>query len=249
MNRFFLDIDNVGLNDFFIDDVEAVKHISKVLRLRTGDSIIGICSPLGEKYLGDISHVDKSYIKCEIKSKEKLEKESFELHLFQGVPKGSKLEYIIQKNVELGVNCIHPIIMDRTIGNRKDGNKKLDRYIKISESAAKQANRNYIPTVEEYIDFSKMIEMLDDFDIVVFPYENEKEHSIKDFLRGEMQNISKESDLKVAVIIGAEGGFSEEEVKVLKKIGLKPVTLGKSILRTETAGLVVSAMIKYELEL
>ncbi|MBQ0079857.1 MAG: RNA methyltransferase, partial [Eubacterium sp.] len=173
--------------------------------------------------------------------------------LFQGVPKGSKFETIVQKTVELGVDTIQPVFMARTVVVDKGNySKKVQRLNKIAAEAVKQCKRGVIPQVEEPIKMMQMLEDLEDFDLVLFPYENEKGTTIKDELRGVAQaqaNGEMAAGLRVAVIIGPEGGFSDEEASDIVEAGGLSVSLGRTTLRTETAGMAALAMIMYELEL
>ena len=175
--------------------------------------------------------------------------------LYQGVPKASKLETVVQKTVELGINRIVPVFMARTVVSDK-GNfaKKRDRLQKIADEAVKQCKRGIIPEVAEAIGFTDMIGELksEDYDIILVCYEDEKGYTIKDALRYDMEGTSLKKGGKVALVIGPEGGFEREEVEqILDEFHRKAcaVTLGKTILRTETAGPAALAMIMYELEL
>ena len=175
--------------------------------------------------------------------------------LYQGVPKASKLETVVQKTVELGINRIVPVFMARTVVSDK-GNfaKKRDRLQKIADEAVKQCKRGIIPEVAEAIGFTDLIGELksEDYDIILVCYEDEKGYTIKDALRYDMEGTSLKKGGKVALVIGPEGGFEREEVEqILDEFHRKAcaVTLGKTILRTETAGPAALAMIMYELEL
>ena len=164
---------------------------------------------------------------------------------FQGVPKQGKMDLIVQKNVELGVKNIVPVFMDRTVVNDKSKfSKKLERYNTIGAEAAKQCQRGTLPIVEDAIEFDQLMDRLKDFDLVLFPYENEDNRNMKNALR-ELKNKPE----SVAVIIGPEGGFSDSEADRLKSEDVECVSLGKTILRTETAGIAALSMIMYELEM
>jgi len=155
------------------------------------------------------------------------------------------MELIIQKAVELGAFQIVPVFTDRSVvtDNGKMG-KKIERWQKIADEAVKQCKRGIIPRISEELKFKEMVGKLKNFDLVLFPYENEENRSIKDSLR-----FLAEKPRNVAIIIGPEGGFSDQEATALKAVGADCVTLGKTVLRTETAGLAAIAMIMYELEL
>ncbi len=155
------------------------------------------------------------------------------------------MESIIQKCVELGVHAIIPVFMERTVVVDKGNfSKKLDRWQKISDEAVKQCKRGMVPQVGRQRPFSEMLDKLRNYDLILFPYENEGDYSIKDCLRG-----LAEKPRSVAIVIGPEGGFSDKEAAALDEAGAARVTLGKTILRTETAGMAALAMTMYELEL
>ena len=165
--------------------------------------------------------------------------------LFQGIPKAGKMETIIQKCVELGVYSITPVFMERTVVVEKGNfSKKLERWQKVSDEAVKQCKRGLIPEINENVRFKEMVYRLKSFDLILFPYENESNYSIKDCLR----NLPSKPET-VAIIIGPDGGFADSEAEMLDEAGAARVTLGKTILRTETAGMAALAMTMYELEL
>ncbi len=245
MNRFFVQPEAVYDNKIYISDEQDIKHISKVLRLKEGDEI-EISDSVCWEYIAEIAEIEKDRIQAKIVDKQKFANEPFtKITLFQGVPKQGKMELIIQKNVELGVTAIVPVFTARTVvtDNGKFG-KKIERWQKIADEAVKQCKRGIIPQILQEKNFKEMVAELETFDLVLFPYENEENRSIKDALR-EIKNKPE----NVAIIIGPEGGFSDEEAAVLKNMGTECVTLGKTTLRTETAGIATVAMTMYELEL
>ena len=157
------------------------------------------------------------------------------------------MEFVIQKSVELGVYDITPIEMKRCIVklNEKDKIKKVERWQKISEVAAKQSGRDIIPKINGIINIKKVCELIKDYDIILVAYENETQNSLKEQLK-----IIKENKIKkIGIIIGPEGGLEIDDVELLKANGAKVVTLGKRILRTETVALNVLSNIIYELEI
>lgn len=253
MRKFFVNVSNIGASNIVIDDVSDVKHISKVLRLKIGDNVV-ISDGDSWEYMCKISEITADAVILDIHDKQKLATEpAVHVALFQGVPKSSKLELIVQKTVELGVKEIIPVFMDRTVvvDNGKF-HKKVQRLNSISQEAAKQCKRGYIPEVLEAIKFDECVKKLQTYDMVIFPYENEKNTNIKQVLR-EFKETYQDNDnfrnLKIAIIIGPEGGFSDEEAEKLVKNGAKRATLGKTILRTETAAIVTVAQVMYEFEL
>ena len=168
--------------------------------------------------------------------------------IFQGLPKAEKMELVIQKSVELGVFDITPVEMKRCIVKlkEKDKEKKLQRWQKISEVAAKQCGRNIIPKINTFQNLKNICQNFKEYDIVLVCYENEKEKTLKQ----ELKKIIKENkkNVKIAIVIGPEGGIEKEEVEIMQENGAKVITLGKRILRTETVALNVLSVIMYELE-
>lgn len=241
MNKFFVPKENID-NDTVLIKGEDVKHIIKVLRLKAGDTInINDCS--GNEYLGEIAETAKEEVTAKIIKKIELNNESnVKVFLFQGVPKSSKMDLIVQKATELGAYKIIPVFTKRVVKKESSGLKKIDRLRKIALEACKQSKRSLIPDVAEPVEFYDMIKMLSDMDLILVPYENENKVGIKE-VKSELSNKKIE---KVAIIIGPEGGFEDEEIKNLKDIGAYIVSLGPRILRTETAGFVAISLIMYE---
>lgn len=254
MSRFFVDPSDIRGRYIHITDKNDIHHIKKVLRLRSGDEV-DISDKNQWEYRAQIEKISDDEGLLLILDKQKFAREpETRVTLYQGVPKGSKMEEIIQRSVELGVYAVVPVFMERTVVvDRGNLGKKLTRWQKISDEAVKQCRRGLIPQIAEPMEFSGILGELSNYDAVVFPYENEEKRTIKDQLkevakRKELQEWDKGS-LNVAVIIGPEGGFSEKEAGMLAEKGVSGVSLGKTILRTETAGPAAIAMIMYELEL
>ena len=246
MNRFFVDPANVKEKSILIDSKEDIKHLSKVLRLKAGDEI-EISDGRQWEYTAVITEIGKDAVMADITDKQAFAREpEINVTLFQGIPKQAKMDSIVQKTVELGVAGIVPVFMDRTVTVDK-GNmgRKVQRWQKIAAESVKQCKRGVIPEVAEPVDFDEAVSRMAESDLIVFPYENEKKRTIKYLLRIKKAPVAG----NVAVIIGPEGGFSETEAEKIIAAGGEPVTLGKTILRTETAGPATLAMIMYELEL
>ena len=227
-----------------------VNHIKNVLREKVGNKLT-ICNTYDMKdYLCEITKLDEEYVECQIKEEIENNVESnIKVTIMQGLPKADKMELIIQKSVELGVFDITPIEMKRCVVklNEKDKTKKIQRWQKISEVAAKQCGRNIIPSINSIINIKNVCNLLNEYDIVLIAYENEKETTLKQVLKEIKQSYS-EKEIKIAIIIGPEGGIASEEVEILQESGAKSITLGKRILRTETVALSVLSVIMYELE-
>ncbi len=246
MPKFF--INNNQIQDDVINIVgEDVNHIANVLRKKIGDEV-NICNiSTSENFLCQIMEINKENVICKIKDILNNETESnVNITIFQGLPKAEKMELIIQKCTELGAKTFVPVQMERCIVklDRKQEEKKLERWQKIAETAAKQCGRNVIPKVENVINFKNLLNLIEKYDIVLLAYENEEKYSLKDALK----NIDKEQNLNIGLIVGPEGGITTNEVEELVKAGAVRVTLGKRILRTETVGIAVTGIIMYEFE-
>lgn len=243
--RIFTDAANIGDKYITITDKGDIKHMTKVMRLQEGDKV-DVSDSAQWEYTTEIDSISDDEVLLKILDKQAFAREpEIEVTLFQGVPKAGKMETIIQKCVELGVHAIVPVFMERTVVVEK-GNfgKKLERWQKISDEAVKQCKRGVIPEIKDRQKFNQMLPDLANFDLILFPYENEENFTIKDCLRGLTQKPKS-----VAIIIGPEGGFSDREAQALDDAGAVRVSLGKTILRTETAGMAALAMTMYELEL
>lgn len=243
MPKFFVTGDKITENQIIID-TEDVSHISRVLRLGEGDTLT-VCDSQGTDYEVEIVMLGQKEIVCKINSKSASASEpNIRVTLFQGLPKASKMEYIIQKTTELGITEIVPAKLSRCvvkIDSKKDETKKLDRWHKISESAAKQSGRGIIPKISPIMTLDEIIEKSKEFDLFFVPYECEEQKTLKETL------LSKKDIKTVGFLIGPEGGFDIAETEKLKNADIDTVTLGKRILRTETAGEAVLAMTMYEI--
>ena len=256
MSKFFVDPSAVSGAHIYMENKDDLHHLRKVLRARPGmelDISDGDCW----EYKTVLEELTEDCAALKILDKQKFATEpSTRVTLYQGVPKASKMETVIQKTVEMGVDTIVPVFMERTVVVEK-GNfgKKLDRWNKIAAEAVKQCKRGIIPRVTESYDFDRMLDELPNYDLIICPYENEDGLTIKDFLREAPAPADAgpaepgPQARRVALVIGPEGGFSDGEIARLKAAGAATVTLGKTILRTETAGMAALAMIMYELEL
>ncbi len=248
MYKFFVNTNQIEENKVTIIGQD-VNHIKNVLRFNTG-KIVCICDKDKIKnYKCVIKQIDKKFVVCE-KLEEILESNetNVNIHIFQGLPKFDKLEFIIEKCTEIGVKEITPVIMKRSVVklDDKDKNKKILRWRKIAEVAAKQSGRDKILKVNDIINFENIFEKLKEYDIVLIAYENEKNNTLKSVLK----DVSiKNKFPKIAVLIGPEGGIDNYEIELIKQNeNFNIVTLGKRILRAETAPIVISSNILYELE-
>lgn len=213
-------------------------HIKNVLRMKTGDTFL--VSEDGISNLCAIKEITCDSVAATI-IQENYQDTSLPIRiiLFQGMPKSDKIELIIQKCVELGVESIIPVEMSRSvvkIDEKKKKNKQT-RWQAIAESAAKQSKRSAIPVVEEIVSFKKAIEKAKEQDVVLIPYEN------KEGMKATKEALSQlKAGMSVGIFIGPEGGFDEKEIEAAVAIGGKTVSLGKRILRTETAAITAVGM-------
>lgn len=245
MYQFFIEPSAVDKEHIEITGPD-VNHIKNVLRMRVGEKIAAVNETEGRKYLCEIRELEEERILCGILSEEEADTElSSKIYLFQGLPKGDKMELILQKAVELGCYEVIPVACKRCVVKleEKKQKSKVQRWQNISEAAAKQSGRRIIPRVHEVMRFSEALAYAADMDIRLIPYEravNMKE--TKSLL------ASVKTGQRIAVFIGPEGGFEEAEIEEAKKAGMKPVTLGRRILRTETAAITVLSWLMYALE-
>ena len=241
MPKFFFNKNDIscGQVQLFGEDE---KHIKTVLRAREGEEIT-LCDGEGMDYQCRIASLERGVL-LEILSKEVCETEpKTKITLYQGLPKADKMELIIQKCVELGVDRIVAVSTERAIVklDKKEA-KKLERWQKIAEAAAKQSGRGKIPEIgQQVLKFKEAVAEAKELDGAIIPYEREQETGIRQFV----QNFKGES---VGVFIGPEGGFADEEIALAQENGITPITLGKRILRTETAGMTTTAILLYELD-
>jgi len=243
MPRFFINSKDI-FDDSIIIEGDDFNHIKKVLRLKCGE-IITLSDGSGNEYAAKIEKFGDGFVHTKIIESYKNKTEPHvKVTLYQGLPKSDKMDFIIQKSVELGINRIVPVITERTvvkIDSEKDALKKCERWNRISQEAAKQCNRGIIPKVEIPIRFKDAVEQAKEKSLAVIPYEKEERNSLK-------QIIKSAGDVdEIAILIGPEGGFTEQEIEEAVSFGINSVTLGPRILRTETAGIVVLTIMMYEL--
>lgn len=240
MFRYFTSEEEINDDLVKIEGTDA-KHLKNTLRAQIGEEV-SIVTDEGE-YVANIGDFENDSIICKIKFKTDINNEaSIHITLCQGLPKQAKMEDIIQQNVEVGVKSFIPLITERTVVKLNDKSrelKKLDRWRKIAHESSKQSKRNIVPTVEDILTVNELINKIKDEGAkIIVPYELEGNKTIKEALADKSH--------KYYVIIGPEGGFDEREIRKFQEIGSEIVTLGKRILRTETAGIVASSVILYE---
>lgn len=244
MNRFFVNVNNLLENKIIIDDKNDVKHLTKVLRSEQGDKY-EICLSNEDVYIAAYDCIDGDNVMLEIDHKlEKSFESNIDITLFQGLPKSDKMDMIVQKCTELGVNTFCPVVMTRSVSkfnDKKSERKKLDRWLKIAHEAAKQSKRTKLPQILSPLNTKELVDKFKEYDLIIVPYENENSLGIKEALRKD------EAAKKIGILIGPEGGFDDSEIKLIEEASGVVVTLGPRILRTETAGLCATSVIQYEL--
>jgi len=243
MSRFFV-FKEFQVNDNVIISGDDAYHIIKVLRCKPGDLLKLSDGKLTE---GEAEIVDIDYKNIQIKTRIIANNKMKELYpkitLFQGLPKGDKMSLIIQKTTEIGVSSIVPLKTKRTIVEIEPDkiDVKRQRWQRVAMEAAKQCMRIDIPKVEIPQDFNTCLSQLDNFQLVIIPWEMEHSKNIKEVLKESTGDIRD-----IAVFIGPEGGFSEEEIEIAKNTKAVCVSLGPRILRTETAAMAVCSILMYE---
>ena len=222
-----------------------VNHMKNVLRMKEGEEV-QVSDGTGNAYLCQIEGYEGN--QAVLKIREKTEKDTelpSKIWLFQGLPKGDKMELIIQKAVELGAYSVVPVETKRCVVklDEKKAAKKTARWQQIAESAAKQSKRMLVPEVHSVMTFKEALVYAKELDVLLIPYELAKGmKETKELIR------SIEPGKSIGVFIGPEGGFEEQEVADAMEAGAKPITLGHRILRTETAGLAVLSVLMFQLE-
>ena len=244
MHRFFVEPSQIGEKEIVITGPD-VNHIRNVLRMRAGEELLA-ADGQGSEYRCILRELQDSEIRAEICRKLSGSAElPSRITLFQGLPKSDKMDLIIQKCVELGVFRVVPVTTKRTVVklDAKKEESRRKRWTAVSESAAKQSGRGIIPEISGVQSFREAVEEAGELDVCLIPYEKAEDMArTREILSGIPAGAS------IGVFIGPEGGFEEEEVREAMEAGARPITLGRRILRTETAGMAVLAMLGYLLE-
>ncbi len=244
MHHFFVDKSNIGEDSIKITGSD-VNHIKNVLRMKIGEELL-ISDCVSKDYSCKISSICEEEVIVNIIDVEYGGSElEGELYLFQCLPKSDKMELIIQKAVELGVKEIVPVASKRAIVklDEKKADSKVKRWNGIAQSAAKQSRRMIIPKVNNVMSFKEALAYASAFDMNIIPYENFK-NMVE--TREVLNKVKK--GMKVGIFIGPEGGFDESEVSLAVEKGVERISLGKRILRTETAGLTILSILMFGLE-
>lgn len=247
MYQFFVEAGQISIPDkrviIFGPDVN---HIRNVLRMKIGEEIGVSTGQDGKEYRCAIVSMEEDRILCQLRF---IQESAVELpsriYLFQALPKGDKMELIVQKAVELGVHQVIPVAAARCVV-KLDGKKaaaKTARWQGVAQAAAKQSRRAIVPEVAEVLSFAQAVRTASRMDVKLIPYE-----LAEDMARTRRLLEGIGPGQSVAVFIGPEGGFEEAEIGLALAEGVEPITLGKRILRTETAGLAVLSWMMYLLE-
>lgn len=244
MHHFFVTPQQISGDKIRIEGGD-VNHMKNVLRMKLHEKA-EISDGESRTYLCEVEAYEEDVAILHILEEMEADTEpASKLYLFQGLPKSDKMELIVQKAVELGVYQVIPVAMKRSVVRLDDKKaaKKADRWNSIAESAAKQAGRSRIPEVTMPLSYKEALKMAEELDVTLLPYE----------LAGGME-VTREvirqikSGQSVGIFIGPEGGFEPEEVDAAVSMGAKVITLGRRILRTETAGFATLAVLMFELE-
>ena len=264
MQHFFTSPENIREKEIIITG-DDVNHIKNVLRMKPGEEISVSNGEDMKEYRCEISSIEDDRVVCTLMFvKESGVELPVNVTLFQGLPKGDKMETIIQKCTELGIYSVVPVNTKRCVMklDPKKEKSRIARWQGIAEAAAKQSQRGVIPEVKPVMSFKEAVNLASGFEAKSIPYEmaegmNDTKNWIESVINSATDYISKSADSStkpvtkpgVAVFIGPEGGFTEEEVEYARNAGITPISLGKRILRTETAGMTVMSILMYELEI
>lgn len=244
MYHFFVSQEQIGEELIRITGTD-VNHIKNVLRMGAGEKVL-ISNGIDRDYYCEITSVTSLEVAAKIISVDEGGCElPARLYLFQGLPKSDKMEVIIQKAVELGVYQVIPVETRRTVVklDKKKEEGKRKRWNAVSESAAKQSKRLIVPEVNPVMTLKEALNYAKDFDITVIPFEHASQMSrTREIIAGVKPGMS------VGIFIGPEGGFEDSEIELAESFGAKQITLGKRILRTETAGPAILSVLAFQLE-
>ncbi len=244
MQHFFVTPSQVKEEGIYIEGSD-VNHMKNVLRMRCGEELV-VNDGNNRRYRCAVDGYEEDKVFLRILEEKTVDTElSSRIYLFQGLPKQDKMELIVQKAVELGAYQIIPVSTRRSVVklDEKKAQKKAERWQQIAVSAAKQAGRGYIPEVAPVVSYRQAVERAKELDVILIPYELERGmRATKEIIEAVRPGQS------VAVFIGPEGGFEKDEVELAVSCGAKAVSLGRRILRTETAGLAALAVLMFHLE-
>lgn len=251
MPKFFVPPQQIYDSEILVLGDDA-RHISSSLRMKTGDTLT-ICNMNKRDYECIISSIENGIVRAEIISSAPSTTEpDYAIRVYQCLPKGDKLESIVQKSVELGASSVVPVystncIAKPSVKGRDNRDKKTDRLSRIAYEAAEQCGRGIIPTVHECVNFERAVDIAKNDAVSFICYENERGETLKKFLTAKFSKDLKNKN--ISFFIGPEGGFSRDEIELAKENGITPVGIGERILRTETASAYVLSVLAYLTEL
>lgn len=254
MQHFFVEPSQIVGNEIRITGAD-VDHIRKVLRMKEGEELSVGNGMDDTEYRCQIDHFTEDEAVCKIRF---IKEEGVELpariYLFQALPKSDKMELIVQKAVELGVYEIIPVATKRAVVklDEKKAKSKVARWQAVSEAAAKQSKRAVVPLVHDLMTMQEAVAYAKGMDAKAIPYELSRGmEAARAWITFAVDTASsiEGSEASIAVFIGPEGGFEESEIELAKAAGITPISLGRRILRTETAGLTILSILMYQLEI
>lgn len=247
MQRYFVAPEQFGTDQVSIGGEDA-RHIAKVMRGKAGDKLI-VSDGVSREALVEIASIEIGEVVANIlEPLEMTHEPRIKITVAQSLPKGDKLETVIQKCTEIGAVAFAPFLSERTIvqyDERKES-KRLERWRKITKEAAEQAHRNIVPAVHSPLSWKQLLQSFSGYDAVYFCYEKEEGLQLRSAVAPWLSVLPPESAGKVMIVVGPEGGFSPEECRAAEESGAVSVGLGSRILRCETAGMVAAACILYE---
>ncbi|WP_152392134.1 RsmE family RNA methyltransferase [Paenibacillus guangzhouensis] len=247
MQRYFIAPEQFGEHSVMITGDDA-HHISKVMRARVGEKFI-VSDGVSQEALVEVTDIEVSGVTAVIVERIELTQEpQLQVTVAQSLPKGDKMETVIQKCTEIGAVRFIPYMSERTIVqyDAKKEAKRVERWGKIAKEAAEQAHRNRVPEVESASTWKQMLGRLASYDLVLFCYEKEEGLQLRDVVQPFVADISRDRAVQVMVMVGPEGGFTVQEMEAAEAAGAKSVGLGRRILRTETAAMVALTCLFYE---
>ncbi len=240
--RFYVSPEHISpsKNIIEIKDKDEVHHIRDVMRLKRGTGV-RVFDGEGKEYLGDIKEINKLSVIIEIKGTlESRPKQSLNVTLYQAIPKKSKMDFIIEKAVELGVDRIVPVITERTVPALKDkANKKKERWQRLAKAASKQCGRSILPSISDVLGFTDAMAEAKKSEMVLFAALDDSTKLLGTILKGY-------SPKTISVFIGPEGDFTEKEISSARREGFSICSLGSLVLRVETAAIYVLSSLNYE---
>lgn len=239
MHRFFVSRDSI-VNDHVNIAGDDAEQIKKVLRIREGEEIV-VLDGYGWEYYIQLTEIKKGNVNGKVKFKDfKSEDTKINIAIGQGIPKGEKMDFVIQKATELGISEITPLKLERCIVKVKDeGSKKVVRWQRIAKESAEQSMRRFIPLIHTVSGLKEFCDRHKEADLKMVLWESKREKALRDLLE------SRKKVRTISIIIGPEGGLIEKEIEIAGSSGFIPVWLGSRILRTDTAALTVLSILQY----